>query len=67
MLTFEKTDNTYKVIEQILGFNDTKTKIVEYSLDLSKVRVNNDPWRETSEGQKNWFNKYMRKHFEERE
>jgi hypothetical protein len=45
MLQFEKTTECYRIIETIFAFEDTKTTIVEYKLDLTQKRVNNDPWR----------------------
>lgn len=65
MLTFEKTEDCYRITEKIMGARATKTTIVEYKHDLSKMRVNNDPWRKPSKSCIEWFNKYHLPKFEE--
>jgi hypothetical protein len=39
------------------GIGDIK-KVVRYSPDLKRMKVNNDPWRETTESAREWFVKY---------
>ena len=63
MLEFKKTGNGFEIIERILGFSSTQVNTVRYNHDISKCKVNNDPWHDTCQGQREWFEKYYRKKF----
>jgi len=63
MLAFEKRADCYRVTETIMGFNDTKTMTIDYKLDLSEKRCNDDPWRPTIKADRDWFNKYHKHKF----
>ncbi len=64
MLEFSKTDNgNFLVTEKILGWHDTKIMTVEYTIDLKQKRVNKDPWQDTIEADRSWFEKYYREKF----
>ena len=60
MLKFEIHPEFFRVIEYIHLSMSTKVKTVDYSKDLppTKVRVNNEPWRETTKESKKWFMDY---------
>jgi len=62
-LEFIETENSYLVVQKIMGFTSTDTMTVRYKKDLSMCRVNDDPWRQTYKNQVDWFEKYYRNKF----
>jgi hypothetical protein len=60
LLQFEKTDDCYRIIETGLDYEKT----VEYKLDLSEKKCNNDPWQKTTDADRRWFEKYWREKFQ---
>ena len=63
MLSFKKVDEGYLVTEKSFSWTTTKTMTVLYSNDLSKKRIDNDPWIETTAADRAWFEKYYRQKF----
>ena len=64
MLDYYETKHYYTVVEKILGWRDTKTTVVRYTKDLTKLQVNDYPWRPMSEKDVIWFEKYYKKRCE---
>jgi hypothetical protein len=60
--TFDAGGN-FLIVETICGFNTTKHKYVRYSPDLSSKRVNNEPWRPTTQSDRDWFMKHYLEKF----
>ena len=62
MLSFTKCSDGFLITEKQMSFTHTKVMTVTYSLDLKKKRVNNEPWRDTDQMDRDWFMKhYMEK------
>jgi hypothetical protein len=64
MLTFTQTDTLYTVTETQMSFSDTRVMTIDYTKDLTKKRVNNEPFRGTLPADVRWFNNHYRKHFD---
>jgi hypothetical protein len=65
MLAFKEENDLYVITESIMGFSSTSVKTVTYTKDLSRVKVNDEPWRDTYPAQRDWFNNHHLKHFVE--
>jgi hypothetical protein len=63
MLTFKKHPDFYRVTETTMSATKDNVMTVDYSLDLSLKRCNNESYRETTEADRNWFEKHYRKKF----
>ena len=63
MLEFRGIKQGYQIIEKTFTFRETKINIITYSKDLSKKKINDDPWIETTESCKRWFIRYYLKKF----
>lgn len=56
-------DGNFLIVETTATLRETKTKIVRYSPDLSSKRVNNEPWRPTTQSDRDWFHKHYLEKF----
>ena len=64
-LTFEKTPTgDYLITETTVSDIGTKVKTVTYTAGLETKRVNDDPWRLTTQEDRDWFEKYYRNLFD---
>ena len=67
-LSYHKTEGgNFAVTETIHGWTTTQTKLVEYTADLLLSRCNDEPFTPTTQGDRDWFNKYYRPKFNEEE
>ena len=64
MLTFTQTDALYTVTETTMSFRDTQVMTIDYTKDLTRKRVNSEPFRDTLPADKKWFNNHYRKHLD---
>lgn len=58
MLYITRKDNVIKVVETILGFTDAKISTILYDIKNKKKKMNNETWREMSNSDIDWVNKY---------
>ena len=63
MLTFEETSEHFVIKETILGWFSESIKIVRWTKDLKMKQINDDSWKKTAKGDREWFEKCYRKHF----
>ena len=63
MLSYKKTSDCYRITETIMGWTKDKVTTVDYKFDLSENRCNQDPWKPTTESDRQWFIKYYLPHF----
>ena len=63
MLTFSKRGLNYLITETTHSATATHVKTVEYFLDLSKKRCNDEPFADTNEADRAWFEKHYRHKF----
>lgn len=66
MLDYSTTPEHFVITETTISWTTTKTMVVRYTCDLKKKQVNTDPWQDTTEADRAWFEKYYRKNFERR-
>lgn len=57
-LTIEKKNGNILITSRIFGWRETIVTTVEYTMDLMKRRVGNDPWQETDIESRDWARKH---------
>jgi hypothetical protein len=51
-------DGNYLIVETIMSATTTKQMRVRYSRDLLNKAVNDEQWRDTTDSDRDWFNKH---------
>ena len=64
MLTYHLVPEGFMVTQTIHSFFKTEVSSIIYNEDISKCKHTNEPWRETDEGSRLWFEKYYRPKFD---
>jgi len=65
MLAFTKNAvGNFVITETSHGFIHTTTLTVEYSADLTRTRINKEPFRDTTAEEIAWFEKHYRTKFQ---
>lgn len=63
MLKYKETDGLYIIEENIISALKTDKKRVYYTKDLMFKKVDNDPWRSTTDSDREWFEKHYKHKF----
>ena len=67
MLEYSEDGYAYIITETLNGGSGDETKTVSrYSKDLTVIQTRNEPGRDTTKLERDWFEAYFRKHFDEK-